>query len=197
MEPVLRIRSVRSASIRAGFSEATSQPICRSSRLRKSSCSSTSRPRRRSASKSRGRSSPAPTRSLNEADGGAGQRCLNPHPERRERMLKKTALCATVVTFGMLLSLNAQPQPSPVQPSPVKRTILQRADVPGTNLETIYATVEIAAGFKAGRHNQPCVVMAHILDGDFRPHLGVGLKRALHAVKTQTMPDHPVHNDGA
>jgi len=22
---------------------------------------------------------------LNEADGGAGQRCLNPHPERRER----------------------------------------------------------------------------------------------------------------
>src|SRR5207302_7163073 len=48
--------------------------------------------------------------SLPRPDGGAGQRCLNPHPESGERMLKKTALCATVVTFGMLLSLNAQPQ---------------------------------------------------------------------------------------
>src|SRR5947199_7680236 len=104
-------------------------------------------------------------------------------------MLKKTALCATVVTFGMLLLLNAQPQPSPVQPSPVKRTILQRADVPGTNLETIYATVEIAAGFKAGRHNHPGVVMAHIVEGDFWLHLDGGLERRLHAGDSLTIPD--------
>ena len=44
--------------------------------------------------------------------------------------------------------------------SPVKRTLLQKADVPGTNLEVIYATVEIAPGFKAGRHSHPGVVMA-------------------------------------
>ncbi|TMJ88556.1 MAG: cupin domain-containing protein [Alphaproteobacteria bacterium] len=112
-------------------------------------------------------------------------------------MLKKTALCATVVTFGMLLSLNAQPQPSPVQPSPVKRTILQRADVPGTNLETIYATVEIAAGFKAGRHNHPGVVMAHIVEGDFWLHLDGGLERVLHAGESLTIPDRAIHNEGA
>jgi hypothetical protein len=66
-------------------------------------------------------------------------------------MFKRIVLCTALITLGMVLSLNAQPQPSPVQPSPIKRTILQRADVPGTNLEIIYATVEIAAGFKAGR----------------------------------------------
>ncbi|MEO8277747.1 MAG: hypothetical protein ABI639_16150, partial [Thermoanaerobaculia bacterium] len=36
------------------------------------------------------------------------------------------------------------PQQAPLQPSPVKRTVLQKADVPGTDLEIIYATVEIA-----------------------------------------------------
>jgi hypothetical protein len=70
-------------------------------------------------------------------------------------MFKAITLCTALITFAMLLSLNAQPLPSPVQPSPVKRTIMQRADVPGTNLETIYASLEIAAGFKAGRHNHP------------------------------------------
>jgi hypothetical protein len=65
-------------------------------------------------------------------------------------MFKRITLCTALITFAMLLSLNAQQQPSPVQPSPVKRTIMQRADVPGTNLETIYASLEIAAGFKAG-----------------------------------------------
>ena len=81
------------------------------------------------------------------------------------------SLCTALITFGIVLSLNAQPQPSPVQPPPVKRTILQRADVPGTNLEIIYATLEIAAGFKAGRHSHPGVVMAQIAEGDFWLHV--------------------------
>jgi hypothetical protein len=54
---------------------------------------------------------------------------------RKGAMLKRIVLCTALITFGMVLSLNAQPQPSPVQPSPVKRTILQRTDVAGTNLE--------------------------------------------------------------
>jgi hypothetical protein len=56
-------------------------------------------------------------------------------------MFKRIVLCTALIMLGLVLSLNAQPQPSPVQPSPIKRTILQRADVPGTNLEIIYATV--------------------------------------------------------
>ena len=41
-----------------------------------------------------------------------------------------------------------------------QRTILQKVDVPGTNLELVYATVEIAPGFKAGRHFHPGIAMA-------------------------------------
>src|SRR5262250_2036081 len=111
---------------------------------------------------------------------------LKSHLERKETMLKRSALCAAVLMFGMLLSLNAQ---SPVQPSPVKRTILQKADVPGTNLEVIYASVEIAAGFKAGRHNHPGVVMAHIVEGDFWLQLDGEAERVLHAGDSLTIPD--------
>jgi quercetin dioxygenase-like cupin family protein len=112
-------------------------------------------------------------------------------------MFKRITLCTALITFAMLLSLNAQPQPSPVQPSPVKRTIMQRADVPGTNLETIYASLEIAAGFKAGRHNHPGVVMAHIVEGDFWLQLDGEPERGLHAGESLTIPDRAIHNEGA
>jgi quercetin dioxygenase-like cupin family protein len=91
-----------------------------------------------------------------------------------------------------------QPQPSPAEPSPIKRrTILQRADVPGTNLELIYATVEIAAGFKAGRHNHPGVVMGHVVEGDFWLHVDGQPERVLHAGESVALPDRAIHNEGA
>jgi len=97
----------------------------------------------------------------------------------------------------MVLSLNAQPQPSLVQPAPVKRTILQRSDVPGTNLEIIYAALEIAAGFKAGRHNHPGVTMGQVLDGDFWLHLDGQPEQVLHAGESLTIPDRAIHDEGA
>ena len=75
-------------------------------------------------------------------------------------MLERTLISAAIIACGLAGVAHAHQQPSPVQPAPVKRTILQRADVPGTNLEIIYATVEIAAGVKAGRHSHPGTVIA-------------------------------------
>jgi quercetin dioxygenase-like cupin family protein len=112
-------------------------------------------------------------------------------------MFKRIVLCTALITFGMVLSLNAQPQPSPVQPSPVKRTILQRTDVPGTNLEIIYAAVEIAAGFKAGRHNHPGVAMGQVVEGDFWLHVDGQSEQVLHAGESITIPDRAIHNEGA
>ena len=112
-------------------------------------------------------------------------------------MFKRIVLCTALIVFGMVLSLNAQPQPSPVQPSPVKRTILQRADVPGTNLEIIYAALEIAAGFKAGRHNHPGVVMAQTVEGDFWLHMDGQPEQVVRAGESVTIPDRAIHNEGA
>ena len=91
----------------------------------------------------------------------------------------------------------AQQQPSPVQPAPITRTILQRADVPGTNLEIIYATVEIAAGVKAGRHSHPGIVMAQVIEGEFWIHFDGQPEKVVRAGESLTLPDRAIHNEGA
>ena len=78
--------------------------------------------------------------------------------------MKRLLIAATVATFA--LAAQAQPAPSPVQPAPVKRTVLSKVEVPGANYDVITALVEIAPGFKAGRHNHPGTVQAQVLDGD-------------------------------
>jgi quercetin dioxygenase-like cupin family protein len=100
-----------------------------------------------------------------------------------------------LTTFGGIAS--AQQQPSPVQPSPVTRTILQRADVPGTNLEIIYATVEIAAGVKAGRHSHPGTVIAQVVEGEFWVHFDGQPEKVVRAGESLTVPDRAIHNEGA
>src|SRR4051794_4669160 len=79
---------------------------------------------------------------------------------------------AFVFMLATLSSASAVAQAQGATPSAapapaVKRTIMQRADVPGTNLELTYATVEIPSGFKAGRHSHPGVVMGQVVEGEF------------------------------
>jgi len=116
-------------------------------------------------------------------------------------MNKVTALCAALIIAGVAAAPSLQTavlaQPAPVQPSPVKRTILQRTDVPGTNLEMIYATVEIAPGFKAGRHNHPGVVMAQVTEGEFWLAVDGQPEKVLKAGESLTLPDRTIHNEGA
>ena len=111
-------------------------------------------------------------------------------------MVRKFAVGAVVAVL-FATPLFAQSQPTPVQPSPVKRTILQKSDVPGTNLELIYATVEIAAGFKAGRHSHPGVVMAQVVEGEFWIHLDGQPEKIVRAGETLTVPQGAIHNEGA
>ncbi len=119
-------------------------------------------------------------------------------PVLEEAMLRKILICAAFVAFAVAGSPNAQqPQPSPAQPSPIKRTILQRADVPGTNLEVIYATVEIAPGFKAGRHAHPGVVIAQVVEGEFWIHLDGQPEKVVRAGESLTLADRAIHNEGS
>ena len=109
-------------------------------------------------------------------------------------MLKTIATIAFLVLLG---SAAPEAQQAPLQPSPVKRTILQKADVPGTNLEVIYATVEIAPGFKAGRHSHPGVVMAQVVEGEFWFAPDGQSDKVLKVGETLTIPDRAIHNEGA
>jgi quercetin dioxygenase-like cupin family protein len=109
-------------------------------------------------------------------------------------MLKAAAIAACLVLFAATAS---QAQQAPLQPSPVKRTILQKTDIPGTNLELVYATVEIAPGFKAGRHFHPGVVMAQIVEGEFWLALDGEPEKVIKAGETLTLGNRAIHNEGA
>ena len=112
-------------------------------------------------------------------------------------MLKTLATISLFVCLSTAAAQAQQPQPTPVQPSPVKRTILQRTDVPGTNLELIYATVEIAPSFKAGRHSHPGVVMAQVVEGEFWLAPDGQPEKVFKAGESLTVPDRAIHNEGS
>ena len=104
----------------------------------------------------------------------------------------------TIATIALLVLLgSAAPQAQQALPAPVKRTVLQRADIPGTNLEVIYATVEIMPGFKAGRHSHPGVVMAQVAEGEFWFAPDGQPEKIYRAGEALTVPDRAIHNEGA
>ena len=73
-------------------------------------------------------------------------------------MLKRSMLVLTLAGFALAGAAFAQQEKTPVSPSPVKRTIVGKIEVPNSNYDVITAVVEIAPGFKAGRHFHPGIV---------------------------------------
>lgn len=57
--------------------------------------------------------------------------------------------------------------PAALQPQPIKRTPLQRIDVPGTAFETVIGIAEIAPGVNIGRHLHPGPESGDVTEGSF------------------------------
>ena len=68
----------------------------------------------------------------------------------------KSLIYATVVA---LVSTTAMAQ------DPIKRTLLQRFDVPGTNYETVTGIAEIVPNVSIGRHTHPGLEAGYVLEG--------------------------------
>jgi quercetin dioxygenase-like cupin family protein len=87
--------------------------------------------------------------------------------------------------------------PAATQAAPgVKRTILQRADVTGTNLETIVALLEVAPNFRAGRHTHPGNAIGYVLEGEFRMLIDRQPARVVKAGEALIVPADTVHDEG-
>ena len=78
----------------------------------------------------------------------------------------------------------------------IKRTILQRHDVPGTNLETIVALVEVAANFKAGRHTHPGNVTGVVTEGEFWLTIDGQPEKVMKAGDSILVPPGATHDEG-
>lgn len=91
----------------------------------------------------------------------------------------------------------ASAQNAPVSPSPVKRTIISRVDVPNSNYEVITAILEAAPGFKAGRHKHPGIAAGYVTEGQFWLAIDGQPERTLNPGEGAPVPDGAVHNEGA
>ncbi|MBI3704700.1 MAG: cupin domain-containing protein [Rhizobiales bacterium] len=109
-------------------------------------------------------------------------------------MLKKSLVVATLAALalgGVALAQNA-----PVSPSPVKRTIVGKVEVPGSKYETITAIVEIAPGFKAGRHFHPGLVFAQVTEGEFWLAPDAQPEKVYKNGETLSLSEKLIHNEG-
>ena len=78
-------------------------------------------------------------------------------------MRKPLLIGVMLVMLGTVYTLEAQPSQAP----PIKRTPLQKFDVPGTNYETGIGIAEIAPNVTVGRHSHPGPESGYLLEGEF------------------------------
>jgi len=78
-------------------------------------------------------------------------------------MIARIVFSATVAIMAMT-SVAAAQQPTP--PQTIKRTPLQKFDVPGSNYETVIGLAEIVPNVNIGRHTHPGIEGGYLIEGE-------------------------------
>jgi quercetin dioxygenase-like cupin family protein len=79
----------------------------------------------------------------------------------------KTIIAASIATFAINGVLQAQQLPAATQQAvTIKRTPLQKFDVPGTNYETVIGIAEVVPNVSIGRHTHPGPESGYVLEGE-------------------------------
>src|SRR2546426_6705630 len=82
-------------------------------------------------------------------------------------MFKHVLMSVTLVTLAMVSLLDVQQPPALAQQTAtIKRTPLQKFDVPGTNYETVIGIAEIVPNVNIGRHTHPGPESGYMLEGE-------------------------------
>ena len=102
-------------------------------------------------------------------------------------------LIVAIVAVALTGTIVAQ-QPAPAPSPGIKRTILQRVEVPGTNFEAILAVYEIAPGINAGRHTHPGPETGTLTEGEMVLMMDGQADRTLKAGDSYQIPVGTVHD---
>jgi quercetin dioxygenase-like cupin family protein len=103
-------------------------------------------------------------------------------------MLRRVAILGVLAVLGTVGVLGAQ------APSPIKRTPLQKFDVPNTNYETVIGIAEIAPNVNVGKHTHPGPESGYLLEGDFTLLVEGQAPKALKAGESYQVPAGAVHD---
>jgi quercetin dioxygenase-like cupin family protein len=103
-------------------------------------------------------------------------------------MRKVVWIAVMLMLLPVVTVLNAQ------QPPPIKRTPLQKFDVPGTNYETVIGIAEIGPNVNVGRHTHPGPESGYLLEGDFTLLVEGQPPKPLKAGESYQVPAGAVHD---
>jgi quercetin dioxygenase-like cupin family protein len=78
-------------------------------------------------------------------------------------MIARIVFGAAVAVMAMTSNAAAQ-QPTP--PQTIKRTLLQKFEVPGSNYETVIGLAEIVPNANIGRHTHPGIEGGYLIEGE-------------------------------
>jgi quercetin dioxygenase-like cupin family protein len=81
-------------------------------------------------------------------------------------VLKQILTLAALVSLTASGPIVAQPLPAGATPPPIKRTLLQKVDVPTANYETITAIAELSPGVNIGRHTHFGPETGYVMEGE-------------------------------
>ena len=109
-------------------------------------------------------------------------------------MSRIIAALVTATALGFASAAFTQ-QPAPAQPpSGIKRTPLQKVDVPGTNLDAITAIAEIAPNAAIGRHTHPGPETGYLIEGEMTLLIDGQPPRVLKAGESYQIPSGAIHD---
>jgi quercetin dioxygenase-like cupin family protein len=104
-------------------------------------------------------------------------------------MLRKLALVAALAVLATAGTLQAQ-QATP----PIKRTILQKSDIPGTNLEVVLGLAEVAPGVLVGRHTHPGPEQGTVTEGELILMIEGQAEKTVKAGESYQVPVGAIHD---
>jgi quercetin dioxygenase-like cupin family protein len=108
-------------------------------------------------------------------------------------MCKQILLPAAAAILAIGLGLGPAASQQAAQPQPIKRTILEKHDVPGTALESVLGTAEIAPNAAFDRHTHPGIENGYILEGSLTLNAEGQPTRQLKAGDSSFIPAGVVH----
>jgi len=110
-------------------------------------------------------------------------------------MLKQAMLGAAAVMFATLVGYS--PVAAQQANQQIKRTILQKSDVPGTNYETVFGIAEIAPNAEFASHTHPGTESSYLVEGSITLNVKGQPTREVKAGESVFIPAGTPHSGSA
>jgi quercetin dioxygenase-like cupin family protein len=107
--------------------------------------------------------------------------------------MSPTSRAAALCLMALSLGVTAVAQVA-AQAPPIKRTPLQRFDVPGTAFEAVIGMADISPGIAIGRHTHPGPESGYVMAGGFELRVDGQPPRLLKAGDSYQVPPGAVHD---